>query len=113
MWPKLEEKLSTMPDAEKEVDALRSADDMIAEILEISRAEANRRRKADSLDAFIPPFDELVPVLSQIQDALRTVKKQMQAAARSPSTVAPATVSASGSKAIPGQSQEVQSPSQA
>jgi hypothetical protein len=106
MWPKLEEKLSTMPDAEEEVDAMRSADDMIAEILEISRAEANRRRKADSLDAFIPLFDELVPVLPQIQDALRTVKRQMQAAALSPSTVAPATVSAPGSKAIPGQGQE-------
>jgi hypothetical protein len=50
---------------------MRSADDMIAEILEISRAEANRRRKTDSLDAFIPLFDELEPDLPQIQDALR------------------------------------------
>lgn len=81
MWPKLEEKLRTMPSAEEDVDAKRSPDEMIAEILEISRAEANRRRKADSLDAFVPLFDELVPILPQIREALRAAKKQMLAGA--------------------------------
>jgi hypothetical protein len=81
MWPKLEEKLQTMPQAEEDVDAKRSPDDMIAEILELSRADANRRKNIDGLDAFIPLFEELVPVLPQIREAVRTAKKQMLAGA--------------------------------
>jgi uncharacterized small protein (DUF1192 family) len=79
MWPKLEEKLKKMPEAEEDVVAKRSVDEMITEILEINRAEANRKRKVDGLDAFIPLFDELVPILPQIREALRTAKNQMLA----------------------------------
>ena len=81
MWPKLEERIQTMPQAEENVDAKRSPEDMIAEILELSRADANRRKNIDGLDAFIPLFEELVPVLPQIREALRTAKKQMLAGA--------------------------------
>jgi hypothetical protein len=77
MWPRLEDKLGTMPKAEEDVVAKRSPDEMIAEILEISRAEANRRRKTDVLDVFIPLFDELIPILPQIRDGLRTAKNQL------------------------------------
>ena len=77
MWPKLEEKLRAMPAPEENVVAKRDVDEMIAEILEINRAEANRKKKSDSLDAFIPLFDELLPILPQIQDALRTAKNQL------------------------------------
>ncbi len=79
MWPKLDEKLRTMPEADEDVVAKRSVDEMIAEILEISRAEANRRRKADSLDVFIPLFDELTPFLPQIREVIRTTRNQMLA----------------------------------
>jgi len=110
MWPKLSGKLSTMPDAEEHVDAMRSADDMIAEILEIGRAEANRRRKTDSLDAFIPLFDELVPVLPQIREALRTAKRQIQGVALSAPTGTSAAsgtlANPSGSKAVPERGEE-------
>jgi hypothetical protein len=81
MWPKLEEKLQAMPPAEEDVDAKRSPEDMIAEILELSRADANRRKSTDGLNAFIPLFEELLPVLPQIREALRTAKKQMLAGA--------------------------------
>jgi hypothetical protein len=108
MWPKLDEKLSTMPDAEEHVDAMRSTEDMIAEILEINRAEANRRRKTDSLDAFIPLFDELVPVLPQIQEALRAVKRQMQGA----TLALTGTSAASGTVADPSTSKTSSEPSQ-
>ncbi|MGB2678050.1 MAG: hypothetical protein WAN12_13285 [Candidatus Acidiferrum sp.] len=79
MWPKLAEKLRTIPAAEEDVVAKRDMDEMITEILEISRAEANRRRKVDSLDAFVPLFDELLPILPQIREAIRTAKNQMLA----------------------------------
>lgn len=101
MWPKLEEKLMTVPKAEADVIAKRSTDDMIAEILEISRAEANRRRKADTLDAFVPLFDELVPILPQIREALRTIRNQMLAAAVAPASPGVSSVSGGPTLASP------------
>jgi hypothetical protein len=70
-----------MPQAEEDLDATRKPEDMIAEILELTRADANRRKSTDSLNAFIPLFEELVPVLPQIREAVRTAKKQMLAGA--------------------------------
>ena len=41
MWPKLEKRLSTLPHPEEIAPPKRSTDDMVAEILQIVRAEAN------------------------------------------------------------------------
>jgi len=83
MWPKLDEKLKSMPLPEEAVEAKeRSVEDMIAEILDISRAAANSRKKADVLDGFIPLFEELVPVLPQILEGIRSLKNQALAAAK-------------------------------
>jgi hypothetical protein len=43
-----------MPPAEEDVDATRSPDDMVGEILELSGADANRRKSTDGLNALIP-----------------------------------------------------------
>lgn len=45
MWPELEARLADMPRAEKDAGPKRSADDMIAEILDIARAGANDREQ--------------------------------------------------------------------
>jgi hypothetical protein len=103
MWPKLEEKLRTIPKPEEDVVAKRDVDEMIAEILEISRAEANRRRKVDSLDAFVPLFDELVPILPQIREALRTAKNQMLAGSLTSTSSGASTVSGGLSVASPAE----------
>jgi hypothetical protein len=71
MWPDLEQKLQTMPQPEQVVEAKRSEYEMIAEILEITRSEANRRTKTDWLDQYVPVIQELLPFLS---DALRAAK---------------------------------------
>lgn len=80
MWPKLQQKLASMPEPGEAVEAMRPPEEMIAEILDISRAEANRRKKTDSLDAFLPLFEELLPILPQIREALRVFKNQTLAA---------------------------------
>jgi hypothetical protein len=52
MWPKLEEALSKLPPAGEAAPAKRKMEDMMAEVLEITRAEANRRDRealSDSL----------------------------------------------------------------
>lgn len=73
MWPMLEEKLKAMPEPEHTVPAPRPIEDMVAEILEMTRDAANRRRKLDHFDAYIPLFDELAPFL---QEALRAARQE-------------------------------------
>jgi hypothetical protein len=54
MWPDLEEKLKTMPEPEQVVDSTRSVSDMVTEILEILRADANERiQQKNALDSFM------------------------------------------------------------
>lgn len=49
MWPRLQETLAALPPSEEPVSAKRSADDMVAEILEIVRTDANRKSRSDIL----------------------------------------------------------------
>jgi hypothetical protein len=49
LWPDLEDILKKLPPADQAAPAKRTMEDMVAEILEFARAEANRR-KVDDLD---------------------------------------------------------------
>jgi hypothetical protein len=49
MWPKLADRLATLPPADERVPARRPLDDMVAEILELVRAESNKKTRADIL----------------------------------------------------------------
>jgi hypothetical protein len=66
MWPKLEERLSTLPLADENVRVTRSPDDMVAEILEIVRGWASRNNQ-DMLPSltrgasFVSPGSGLIP----------------------------------------------------
>jgi hypothetical protein len=71
LWPDLEAKLETLPTPEQVVDAKRSPNEMLAEILEITRAEASRRRKTDVLDQYIPLLGDVMPILAEV---IKTVK---------------------------------------
>ncbi|HEY1760667.1 MAG TPA: hypothetical protein VGG72_35155 [Bryobacteraceae bacterium] len=75
-WPLLRDKLNSMPVLESDVVAKRQPAEMIAEILEITRAEANKRQKVDTLDPFISLFDELLPIVPQLREILRNIKLQ-------------------------------------
>lgn len=77
MWPKLDEKLKSMPVAGEKAQVKRSTDEMLAEILDISRAEANRRRKTDALDEFLPIFEEIVPIIPYFLDSVRAFRNQV------------------------------------
>ncbi len=49
MWPKLENRLATLPTSTESTPAKRLVEDMVAEILEIVRTEANRKNPPDIL----------------------------------------------------------------
>jgi hypothetical protein len=64
-WPDLEEKLKNMPPAEEEAPPTRNELDMIAEILDLSRAAANSRQQVNWMDQYVPVLQKLFPLLDQ------------------------------------------------
>jgi hypothetical protein len=94
MWPILEDKLRHLPDPERIVEAQRDPNELLAEILEIVRSEANKRRKVDALDAFLPIFDELLPTVPHILNAARTFRIQ--------TTVGMMTANSAGGSSVAG-----------
>ena len=56
MWPKLEIRLATLPRPEETLPAKRTTEDMVAEILEIVRTDANRKKWADVLTGIGTPM---------------------------------------------------------
>ena len=68
MWPKLESRLKSLPITETTVSASakRPPDEIMAEILELVRAQASFREKTQFLDAYIPTFQQFLPLLHQL-----------------------------------------------
>lgn len=61
LWPKLEKIIASMP--ENKAPIKRPVEDMVAELLEMVRAESVRRRKTDFMEAYIPTIQKLFPLL--------------------------------------------------
>jgi hypothetical protein len=66
MWPNLEGQLRCLPPAETDVEFRRSVEEMVAEILEITRADANRRKQTEWMDEYTPTMKEFFPLVTQI-----------------------------------------------
>lgn len=66
MWPKLDSELQKLPQPEAEPQTNRTLDEMVAEILEITRADSNRRRQVDWMDEYLPLLKEFFPFLEQV-----------------------------------------------
>ena len=65
MWPELEKSIAGMPSPDQVVEAKRSPDEMIAEILDLSRAAANTRKQSEWIDQYIPALQQFFPLLEQ------------------------------------------------
>jgi len=70
-WPQLEVTLKTIPELAEDVQPKRSPEDMLAEILEFTRAETNRKRRTAYLDRYESLFVEFMPLLEQVVRAAR------------------------------------------
>jgi hypothetical protein len=66
LWPKLEDRLSTLPAPTETAPAKRSPDEVMDEILELVRAAAIQRQKTQFMDAYIPTFQQFMPLLQQL-----------------------------------------------
>lgn len=84
MWPELEQCIARLPEPERAVKAKRGSEDMIAEILELSRAAAASRKSVAHFDRYIPIFEEFMPLL---QRGLREAKLGTTAASVTPPTI--------------------------
>jgi hypothetical protein len=64
MWPKLEAKLRDLPPLGQDAAPKRSVEDMVAEILEVVRADSNRRKRLDWTDEYEPVVKNLFQLLA-------------------------------------------------
>jgi hypothetical protein len=72
MWPELEKTIGNMPSPDQVVEAKRSPDEMMAEILELSRAAANSRKQVEWLDQYAPLIKQFFPLLEQVIKGAQT-----------------------------------------
>jgi len=86
MWPRLEERLSKMPATSSAVPSKRPTDEMVAEILELSRAAATSRSKTERMEQYLPIFDELMPMIA---DQLKAARNAQAHAKTLPTTLRP------------------------
>jgi hypothetical protein len=65
MWSRLEGQLAVLPEPGSAVQAPRSVPDMVAEILELSRAAANSRKAVQDLDAYLPVYKQFMATIAE------------------------------------------------
>ncbi len=65
MWPELEKTIQNLPSPGELIEAKRSLDEMLAEILELSRATANIRKQSEWIDEYAPLLRKFFPLLEQ------------------------------------------------
>jgi hypothetical protein len=66
LWPKLEERLHSLPAPTDTAPAKRSPDAVMDEVLELARAAAAQRQRTQFMDAYIPTFQAFMPLLQQL-----------------------------------------------
>lgn len=63
LWPKLEAKLSSLPEPETHVPPKRDLNEMISEVLNLSRAAAQSRESIQFMDRYIPTLEMLMRLI--------------------------------------------------
>jgi len=66
MWPKLQERLQSLPTPSEAVPAKRSNEDIMNEVLELVRTQASQREKVQFIDAYLPTLQQFLPLLQQL-----------------------------------------------
>jgi hypothetical protein len=63
LWPMLEAKLSALPEPETNVPPKRNLEDMISEVLDLSRTAAKSRESVEFMERYLPTLEVLMRVL--------------------------------------------------
>jgi hypothetical protein len=72
MWPELEKTIENIPSPDQVVEAKRLPDEMLAEILDLSRATANSRKQSEWIDQYAPLMKQFFPLLEQLVKGAQT-----------------------------------------
>jgi hypothetical protein len=72
LWPGLEATIRNLPPLDQSKAVERNAGEILAEILEIVRADSNRRRKIDHWDKYLDVFDDFLPMLRDFTRAMKS-----------------------------------------
>jgi len=86
LWPDLERDLAAIPVPSGATPPKRPPEEMLAEILELSRAASQSRKSVEALDQYIPTFMKFMPLLAQAVDQ---AEKQAVSQAPPPPKIVP------------------------
>jgi hypothetical protein len=78
LWPDLEKELASIPAPSGAAPPKRDPEEMLAEILELSRAAAQSRKSVEALDPYLPAFVEFMPAFAQFMPLLTEALKAAQ-----------------------------------
>jgi len=78
LWPDLEKELAGIPEPSGAAPPKRPPEEMLAEILELSRASAQSRKSVEVLDPYLPAFAEFMPGFVQFMPLLTEALKAAQ-----------------------------------
>jgi len=71
MWPRLEERLTSLPTPESPSPAQREPTEILSEILETVRAMSAQRERVNFIDEYIPVLQQFMPLLKQLVHSQR------------------------------------------
>jgi hypothetical protein len=89
LWPDLEKELAGIPEPSGAVLPNRPTEEMLADILELSRAAAQSHKSVEVLDPYLPAFAEFMPVFIQFMPLLAEAAKAAQKQAGPPANYPP------------------------
>ena len=89
LWPDLEKELAGIPEPSGAAPPNRPPDEMLGEILELSRAAAQSRKSVEVLDPYLPAFAEFMPVFAQVMPLIAEAIKAQKPAGPPPPNLPP------------------------
>lgn len=78
LWPELEKELAAIPIPSGATPPKRDPEEMLAEILELTRAAAQSRKPFEALDQYLPAFTQFMPAFVQVLPFITEAMKQAQ-----------------------------------
>jgi len=89
LWPDLEKELAGIPEPSGATPPQRAPEELLVEILELSRAAAQSRKTIEVLDPYLPAFAEFMPIVVQFMPFLAEAAKAAQKQTGPPSNYPP------------------------
>jgi hypothetical protein len=70
-WPRLDDRIKELPPYEGPEPPKRDTEDMLAELLDYARENANRRKDTEWVDQWVPTLKQMFPMLAQALNQMK------------------------------------------